>query len=300
VSVDLYTQAVNANGQTLWAANGVRVCTGPGERRHPAIVSDGAGGEVIAWDDTRNGNLDIYSVRYDVEGKAAGAVEWSGALHRNQRAIVPVDRNRRRGRRHRHVDGPPARHAAGDIYARRINASGTALWTADGVGVCTAGGSQDSPVIVPDGGGGAIIAWSDRRVSFNDIYAQRINSAGASYWPANGVVLCSALDFQVAPAIVSDGASGAIVAWLDMRAGNYRHLRAACERRGHGAVDERRSRCVHRGAKPGGYRDGDGWCRRHHPGVGGCSQTAPPTSMHTTLMLPVTNCGCRTVPKFLL
>ncbi len=51
-----------------------------------------------------------------------------------------------------------------DIYAQRVDASGTPLWTADGVGVRTAAANDaDSPQIAPDGSGGAVITWADYR-----------------------------------------------------------------------------------------------------------------------------------------
>ena len=51
----------------------------------------------------------------------------------------------------------------GDIYVQRLSAGGAALWPADGVALCTAAGSQVSPVVVPDGSSGAVVAWADWR-----------------------------------------------------------------------------------------------------------------------------------------
>jgi len=50
-----------------------------------------------------------------------------------------------------------------DIYAQRVNASGTMLWTTDGVAICTTPGNQSDPHLVSDGAGGVIITWEDRR-----------------------------------------------------------------------------------------------------------------------------------------
>jgi hypothetical protein len=90
------------------------------------------------------------------------------------------------------------------------------------VPLCTASLSQYTPTIVSDGAGGAIVTWSDQRgASANgDIYAQRVNAAGASQWAANGVALCTAAHDQAVPTIVSDGGGGAIVTWHDYRAGS--------------------------------------------------------------------------------
>ena len=107
-----------------------------------------------------------------------------------------------------------------DIYAQRVNSSGTAQWTADGVAICTASGSQSYPQIASDGSGGAIITWYDGRSGNDDIYAQRVNSAGTAQWAANGVAICTASGEQGPPQITSDGSGGAIITWQDYRSGN--------------------------------------------------------------------------------
>ncbi|HTM58047.1 MAG TPA: hypothetical protein VL123_06500 [Candidatus Udaeobacter sp.] len=106
-----------------------------------------------------------------------------------------------------------------DIYAQRVNAAGVAQWIANGVAVCTAAGIQVYPTICSDGAGGAIITWYDYRGGLADIYAQRVNAAGAPQWTANGVAICTAVNDQSSPVIVADGASGAIITWTDARSG---------------------------------------------------------------------------------
>jgi hypothetical protein len=112
------------------------------------------------------------------------------------------------------------RGGGADIYAQRVNAAGVPLWTANGVALCTAVANQISPMITSDGAGGGIVTWSDSRTGVNDIYAQRVNSAGVVQWAANGVALCTAIGNQAKPVIASDGVGGAIVAWNDGRSGN--------------------------------------------------------------------------------
>jgi len=62
-----------------------------------------------------------------------------------------------------------------DIFAQRVNGAGVPQWAANGVTLCSAANSQLSPVLVSDGGGGAIATWFDLRSGTNyDIYAQRV------------------------------------------------------------------------------------------------------------------------------
>ena len=152
-----------------WTADGVALCSAAGFQLDPATISDGAGGAIVSWQDNRSGT------NYD-------------------------------------------------IYAQRINSAGAPQWTADGVALCTAAGDQGGRAIASDGAGGAIVAWFDTRSGTNnyDIYAQRIDSAGAPQWTANGVALCTAAGAQIDATIISDGAGGAIVSWQDNRSGtNY-------------------------------------------------------------------------------
>lgn len=114
-----------------------------------------------------------------------------------------------------------------DIYARRILSDGTLdpTWPSSGLVVCSASGGQTYPKLVPDGSGGAIVAWLDHRglTTDQDIYAQHVLANGQCdpIWPVNGRAICVAPKRQVDPAIVSDGAGGAWLTWSDYRFGTY-------------------------------------------------------------------------------
>ncbi len=107
-----------------------------------------------------------------------------------------------------------------EIFAQRMNADGNALWTTNGIAICT----QDSnytPMIVSDGSGGAIIAWQSYRGSATaDIYAQRVNSSGTVLWTYNGVPVCVVVFEQDTISMISDGIGGAILTWQDYRSNN--------------------------------------------------------------------------------
>jgi hypothetical protein len=67
-SNDVFAQRVDANGRVQWTANGFAVCSERHTQRYPQVVSDGAGGAIIAWADFRSGNYDIYAQRVQVSG----------------------------------------------------------------------------------------------------------------------------------------------------------------------------------------------------------------------------------------
>lgn len=57
---DIYAQKLDANGNTLWSANGISVCTKALVQKDPHLSSDGSGGAIIVWEDSVAGSYDIY------------------------------------------------------------------------------------------------------------------------------------------------------------------------------------------------------------------------------------------------
>lgn len=106
-----------------------------------------------------------------------------------------------------------------NIYAERINSEGALQWNPRGVPICTNPALQHTPKITSDGNGGAIITWFDQRNVKNEIFAQKINSAGIVQWSADGVSVGTTPDHyqQGSPCITSDGSGGAIIAFEDWR-----------------------------------------------------------------------------------
>ena len=111
----------------------------------------------------------------------------------------------------------------GDIHVQRVLPDGNIApgWSENGVAACVAPGTQEYPVVVGDGAGGAWVAWQDERSEF-DIYAQHIR-AGGSLMPGaspSGYPVCTAPGHQYQPQLVEDGSGGVILTWVDYRRGN--------------------------------------------------------------------------------
>ncbi len=99
-----------------------------------------------------------------------------------------------------------------------------AQWSGDpaiNTDIITTVGIQENPVSIPDGRGGAIVAWEDTRSGERDIYAQRISSTGYRMWGADGIPVCTAVDTQKNPKITPDESGGVIIVWEDKRNGNF-------------------------------------------------------------------------------
>ncbi len=212
---DIYVQRVDGDGQALWTADGIGVCTASNTQYGHHISPDGFGGAVIAWYDYRApGNPDIYVQRVDTLGAALwtpdGVPACAILLNQTDPKICSD------GAGGCIVAWEDERNGAADIYAQRVDASGTVLWTADGVAVCTADLAQQDLRIISDGMGGAFIAWEDYRTD-GDIYAQRIDPTGTVLWEADGVGICTASGPQFDPQLAPDGTGGLLVTWSDRR-----------------------------------------------------------------------------------
>ncbi len=216
-NLDIYAQRINSSGAVQWAPNGEVISTAINNQQAPSIIADVVGGAIITWEDTRGGNQDIYAQRIN----ASGVVAWTV----NGVAICTAS-NTQAGPRITTDGGGGAimtwqdnRGASKDIYSQRIDASGLVQWIANGVVICTAVNDQQGQRITDDGLGGAIITWHDLRGADQDIYAQRVNSAGSVQWAPNGEAISTASNTQQNPTITGDGAAGAIIAWEDFRTG---------------------------------------------------------------------------------
>ncbi len=104
-----------------------------------------------------------------------------------------------------------------DVYAQRIDNTGTAIWKADGTPLCRADRNQRRLRTIRHDTH-AIVVWNDRRNRTSwDIYAQAVNLAGERLWQTDGIPVCTNAADQSTQAILSDGQGGAICVWEDER-----------------------------------------------------------------------------------
>jgi hypothetical protein len=246
---DVYAQHVLASGalDAAWPHQGRALCTADLDQINVAAVPDGAGGAIVAWQDQRSVTTadDVYAQHV----LASGVVDphWPADGRALCTAVGPqrflrIVAGTSGSAIVAWQDGRAGGGTSDHVYAERVLANGAVdpTWPANGRALCAAAGAQVNPVVVADGAGGGIVSWSDGRAGTanTDIYAQHVLAGGAvdPAWPANGQALCSAAANQVVPAIVEDGAHGAIVAWADFRVGTTSDVYAQ-HVLGNGAVD---------------------------------------------------------------
>ncbi len=216
----IYAQKIDAKGIVQWTTNGVLVCNTATDQSNPQIVSDQAGGAIIVWQDYRSGtNWDLYAQRVT----ATGSMAWgstglpiSTAAGEQSSQVIETDANGgaiiawkdyRSGTDY-------------DIYAQRVNASGTRIWNVNGDPIATVAYDQETPQMTSDWAEGVIITWADHRNGTNiNIYAQRIAPSGEVQWTPNGVDVTNGTFNAVNPSIVTDYLGGAIITYEQLDGG---------------------------------------------------------------------------------
>jgi len=75
--------------------------------------------------------------------------------------------------------------------------------------------------VMPDGSGGAVVAWSAIANGVGQVHVQRVSGSGtvAAGWPAGGLAVAPAPVDQRLPSIAADGSGGAFIAWQVSDAG---------------------------------------------------------------------------------
>ncbi len=219
---NIRAQRVDCNGALQWGAAGVSVCDAAGDETNLRMATDGQGGAIIVWDTYVGGaNFNVYAQRIS----AAGVPLWAddgvavctagGVSSYDSYPVVIPD-----GRGGAIIAWEDYRSDPwyGDIYAQRLDRTGAAQWTADGEAICATGTAQWLVNMVPDGNGGALVAYHD--YDTNELYLQRVNADGSTNFESSGLLVSSAAGTPATNqkvTITIDGQGGAVVAWAGDR-----------------------------------------------------------------------------------
>ena len=232
----VFVQRLDANGNRMWSDTGVRIAPDSPFQAAPGLVSDGAGGMIVAFVDGRAGFCDygfrgscqIYVQRFDASGNPLWQsdgipIDTASGNQGNSGIAIASD-----GTGGAFLSWEDARNCCA-IYAQHISNAGQVLWTTNGVAVSPsptlAIGSIDlPPVITSDGAGGALVAFWNIQVPNNQnplVSMQRLDPQGNYIRPASGAPVSLHLidtnesDITLYFQMVPDGVGGAIVAAVD-------------------------------------------------------------------------------------
>jgi hypothetical protein len=221
---DIFAQHVLASGEVdeKWPATGVPLCTARSLQEFLTMTSDGSGGAIATWVDSRAGanEFDIFAQHVLDSGVVDPAWPENGVAVCNANGpqgfpIIVGD-----GLGGALITWHDFRAGAlgFDVYAQHVLGSGVVdpAWPANGRALCAASGDQGRPSIATDGAHGAIVVWSDSRVvGTSHIFAQHVRANGTvdPAWPFDGRAISNAGLLETRALVVPDGAGGVIVNW---------------------------------------------------------------------------------------
>jgi len=222
-------------GLIQWQKDGVPVATALGNQRRPQIVTDGAGGAIVLWEDFRpywvpDMPADLYAQRVSADGQPLWQPDGVPVAVPGNQFMPQLISDGAGGAIATWLDD---RTGQWQIYAQRISAAGALLWGMDGIRLTGGANELGSPMITSDQAEGAIITWADygdRQGVWPIVRVQRLRADGALAWGTGGSTVTYPWRGQFAPQITSDGNGGAIVAW----AGDCGIWSGLCVQRLHG------------------------------------------------------------------
>ena len=110
------------------------------------------------------------------------------------------------------------RYGSRNIFAQKVDSTGSLLWGTGGAAVTNLPGRQEDPVAITDGDGGAFIAWVDYRFDEEgDIFIQHINNQGNIMMDNNGEALARIDGKHLTINMCTDSLGGVFVTWQDKR-----------------------------------------------------------------------------------
>ncbi|TAD85327.1 MAG: hypothetical protein EAY75_11520 [Bacteroidetes bacterium] len=187
---NVFAQLVSADGVLGFSASSLLICNATGSQSNPYITASGTG-FITTWRDPRaaTSNADVFVQSFDATGVkwTANGVQVTNAAGNQPNSggdglLITSD-----GAGGAVVVWDDAEFGTSniDVRAQRINASGAAVWTANGVAVANRTASnQRIPELASDGSGNIIVSWVDSRtitspvVANNEIFASRLQTDG--------------------------------------------------------------------------------------------------------------------------
>ena len=188
-----FIQKMTSVGAPEWTANGVQVSNstgvvGTGGRAlHPIVVSDGADGCIVLWNDYRNGSFrrgDIYAQKYNAAGAPqwapGGVLAWAANNSTENSALAAACADGLGG-------AVFAFWAASDtLYIESINSSGVNFWAGGVVKLYDPWSSWVNAKQVnihPAGGGAVFVTWQgifDGSLGYANRFIQKFSAAGVA------------------------------------------------------------------------------------------------------------------------
>lgn len=204
-SSDIFGQKVDFSGALQWNPGGQALEVLTDNEVQPAVVSNGAGGMVLAYVNSTNGG--VRAQGFTSNGTSAWSRTPLSSVVNNMGISIVSDG----------VGGAVVGWGGSTgTFVQRVSSAGLREWGTPSTGVLLSSGGNMASLLAYNNG--AIVTWQDFRSGTNfNVYAQAVDGAGATHWTSSGATICTATADQKQPQIVSDGGTGSYITWYDAR-----------------------------------------------------------------------------------
>ena len=211
-----------AYSQQWWnglAYQNTPICTAATNQSNVQSTTDGKGGAIMVWEDSRNGKSMIYAQRINVDGTIKWAANGIRLSFSDSMQTAPKIVADDKGGAYVVWVQMGANNTT-DIWGTHIDSTGSELW-AGGRGICTATGNQSEVSIATTGTGGingVVVVWTDGRnfaTNGYDIYIHRLTYNGNLNVAQDGklVTVSNQTQSQVSPQIITSGGNATWIAY---------------------------------------------------------------------------------------
>ncbi len=221
-SYAVYAQQLDPQGNEVFAHNGLLISANPQSTSLVdwSICSDGVGGCVLAFTDTRaGGDLDVYAYRIDGAGNflwgANGVALSNNADYESNPNVALLSDGSFAVTWGRQPSPGP-----GAIHVQKLDAGGTPQFAGDGLQIVGPGTEKPGfSVLTASDAGGWIVGYVRDIATFaspRHVRAQKFDSTGNALWNAGAPVAiydAAAIPIAHQPIVKSDGAGGGVFAW---------------------------------------------------------------------------------------
>jgi len=219
---DIYAQRINRLGVRQWGdSTGIPIAAKIGEdERYFDVCSDGKGGAIILWDDAVQPAITILKGQRVTK---SGVKMWSDTgivvnANGNRQSQSKISTDNNGGCFYAYLTSEISSNDY-EVKANRLDSNGNKLWGA-GTFICQADGNASEIDACTTTDNGFFVVWGDPRnskITWTDLYCQKLNSSGVIQWQANGFPLCTSNYTQQYERCIPDNNGGAFIVWNDNR-----------------------------------------------------------------------------------
>ncbi|MBU4216903.1 prepilin-type N-terminal cleavage/methylation domain-containing protein [Candidatus Parcubacteria bacterium] len=209
---NIYIKSFNNDGSEHWGVKRVHLDSSSVNQQNPQIAiteNFGTATTTVIWEDSRNGNIDIYAQSFNEGGNRL----WSSDLRitsSSTNEINPVI----------DIDAEDNIYISweeqGDIYLQKFDIDGNKLWL-EPINITNSGVADFRPRI-SHASTTALLSWTASESSIYNTYLAKFDSTGSLIWKERANVESSEKN-QFYPTIASND-SNVYVTWTDDRNGN--------------------------------------------------------------------------------